>query len=143
MHEAVVGVGLHFWIGECEEERHWKDDGGSGGARRGEWRLRESQRRVVCWLNSVRNTCMPPNMDAGGAGGCAGAWATGSPKPMIPSTPLKSAVESKWRLWGARGARGASKERGRGTCADFFACAPGELQSVMLPNLEKAKYSPN
>lgn len=46
MHEAVVGVGLHFWIGEGEEERNWQDDGGSGGARRGEGRLRESQRRV-------------------------------------------------------------------------------------------------
>jgi hypothetical protein len=34
---------------------------------------------------------MPPNIDAGGGGGAAGAWATGSPKPMIPSTPLKSA----------------------------------------------------
>jgi hypothetical protein len=35
-------------------------------------------------------TCMPPNMDAGGGGGAAGACATGSPKPMMPSTPLKS-----------------------------------------------------
>ena len=72
-------------------------------------------------------TCMPPNIDAGGGGGAAGAWANGSPKPIMPSTPLKSVAdirEIRLKLYDA-------------------GISPGELQSVILPNLAKAKYSPN
>jgi hypothetical protein len=70
---------------------------------------------------------MPPKIFAGGGGGGGGGWAPGKPKPIMPSTPLKSVAgirEIRLKLYDA-------------------GISPGELQSVILPNLAKAKYSPS
>jgi hypothetical protein len=39
VHEMIVGVGVDFRVGEREEEGNREDDGGRGGASRGEGRL--------------------------------------------------------------------------------------------------------